>query len=59
MTRAGVQISFGVVLGSVIFVLHEQTDWRAQSHTMLSTRLDVNEILLVSLWVVHDQIKAL
>lgn len=38
----------------MVFVLDEQTDWRAEGDAVLDSRLDVNEILLVSLCDYED-----
>jgi hypothetical protein len=51
MRWSGVEISLGVVVGSVVFVVDEETDWCTESNTVLSSRLDVDSVVLGSLSV--------
>lgn len=47
--RAGVQVRLGVVMRTLVLVLHEEADRGSEGNTVLDTGLDVDEILLVPL----------
>lgn len=47
--RTGEEISLGVVVRSLVLVVNEESDRRAESDTMLGTRLDVDRVELGSL----------
>jgi hypothetical protein len=49
MTRPGIQICLGIVLGTLVFVLHKESDRGSESYTMFKAGLEVNQILFVSL----------
>jgi len=49
MGWSGVEISLGVVVGSVVFVVNEETDWCTESNTVFSSRLDMDSVVLGSL----------
>ena len=49
MAGAGVEVGLGVVLWSLVLVADEESDGRAECDTMLYARLEVHEVLLVSL----------
>ena len=49
MGWTGVEISLGVVVGSVVFVVNEKTDWCTEGNTVFSSRLDVDSVVLGSL----------
>lgn len=51
MTRPRVEIRLGVIVRTLVLVLDKKTDGRAQGHTMLNTRLEVDKIFFVPL---HD-----
>lgn len=53
VTRPGVEISLGIIMRALILVLDEESNRRAQCHAVLNTRLEVNEILLVTLFAVQ------
>jgi hypothetical protein len=46
---SGVEISLGVIVGSVVFVVDEETDWCTEGNTVFSSRLDMNSVVLGSL----------
>jgi hypothetical protein len=46
-----VEISLGVIVGSVVFVVDEETDWCTEGYTVFSSRLDVDSVVLGSLSV--------
>jgi hypothetical protein len=49
MARARVEIGLGIVVRSLVLVLDEQTDRRAECYAMLDTRLELYEIFFVAL----------
>lgn len=49
VTRARIEVCFGVVFGALILVSDEESNRCPKGNTMLDSRLDVDEILLVSL----------
>jgi len=44
-----VEISLGVVVGSVVFVVDEKTDWCTKGNTVFSSGLNVDSVVLGSL----------
>jgi hypothetical protein len=44
-----IEISLGVVVGSVVFVVDEESDWCTESNTVFGTRLDMDSVVLGSL----------
>ena len=48
-----VQIRLGVVVWSLIFVVDEETDWRAKRHSVLGSTLDVDLVVFRSLQQSH------
>lgn len=50
MARPRVEVGLGIVVRALIFVLDKETNGCAQGDAMFDTRLDVDEILLVSLY---------
>lgn len=49
MGRAGVEISLGVVVRPLVFVVHEQTDGRAEGNTVFGPGLEVDGVVLGAL----------
>lgn len=51
MTGSRVQVRLGIVMRSLILVVDEETDGRSERDAILGSRLDVDEVVLVSLQV--------
>lgn len=49
MARAGVEVSLGVVVRALVFVLDSEADGGAERHTELGARLDADGVRFVSL----------
>ena len=47
--RARKQVGLGVIVRALVEVLHEEADRCTESDTMLNTRLQLNQVLLVAL----------
>ena len=52
MRRTWVEISLGVVFRTLIFVFDEQCNGCAEGDTVLDTRLYVDKVLFIALWLV-------
>lgn len=59
MRWSGVEISLGVVVGSVVFVVNEETDWCTEGNTVFSSRLNVNSVVLGSLPISEGLVRLL
>lgn len=57
VTRPRVKIGLGIVLWTMILVLDEETDWCAESDTVLNPRLNMHQIFFVSLEIEHALIR--
>lgn len=50
MAGPGVEIGFGVILGPMILVLHEQSNWCPECYTVFDARLNVHQIFFIPLY---------
>jgi len=56
VTRPGIEICFGVVLGSLIFVFHKECNGRSERHAVFEAGLKVNQVFFVTLKVAGGRI---